>query len=75
MPTVTLKKIVDKFITGESKIFSQRNESLPVEYYASLVECSSLEDLVAAVHSYYDMKDDCQTFRYVLSVLDYEDEE
>ena len=73
MATVSLNKIIDKFIKGESMVYSSRSETLPIEYYAELRECTTLEDLVGAVETCYDF-DECQSYKYVLDVLDYEDD-
>ena len=75
MTTVSVKKIISKFVQGESILHHQKQESIPIQYYASLSEAKTLEDLVVAVNSYYDFKDECQVFRYILSVLDFNDEE
>ena len=74
MATVSLKKIIDKFITGECKIYADRSETLPIEYYAELRECTTLEDLVSAVENCYDFDRQCQSYKYVLDALDYEDD-
>mgnify|MGYP003667645391 FL=1 len=73
MATVSLNKIIDKFIKGESMVYSSRSETLPIEYYAELRECTTLEDLVEAVETCYDF-DEYQSYKYVLDVLDYEDD-
>ena len=74
MATVSLNKIIDKFITGERMAYAYRSETLPIEYYAELQECSTLEDLVFAVETCYDFESECQSYKYVLDMLDYEDD-
>lgn len=75
MPTVTLNKIVNKFIYGEIAQMKNKGETMPLNYLALLQECSTLEDLILTVDDYYDMRSRASAAHYILTIMDYEEED
>jgi hypothetical protein len=74
LPTVSTKKIINKFVYGEIRQMNVKGENMPLEYLALLQECSNLEDLVDAVDSYYDMRSRCSASQHILLCMDYEED-
>jgi len=74
MPTVSVKKLINKFVYGEIKQMNAKGENMPLNYLAMLQECSDLEDLVNAVDTYYDMRSRCSASQHILLCMDYEED-
>lgn len=75
MPTVTLHKIINKFLYGEISQMKAKGESMPLDYLALIQECSTLEDLIETVNQYYDMRSRTSASHHILNVMDYEEED
>lgn len=74
MPTVSLNKIINKFIYGEISQMRKKGEGMPLDYLADLQECTTLEDLIESVNSYYDMRSRASSCQHILNVMDYEED-
>jgi hypothetical protein len=74
MPTVSVSKIINKFLYGELAQLKAKGESMPLDYLALIQECTTLEDLIDAINGYYDMRSRASACQHILNVMDYEDD-